>query len=62
MQGYELYEVIFLLTDQLATCPFCGSRTDILLDLGHTTRNAQIHRCLSCQFEFATETDEDYLV
>lgn len=63
MQSYKLYEVVFLLTDQPATCPLCGARTDILLDMSHTVYEAQVHQCLSayCQFEFATQTDLEYV-
>lgn len=48
---------VFILSDQSQTCPKCGSRTDIILDLSHTKNQTQIHECLSdnCNFTFVTE-------
>lgn len=46
--------------DQPVTCPKCGNRTEIVLDLSHTTEETQIHKCLTrdCQNEFVTQKDE----
>lgn len=50
---------VYLYTDQPTTCPQCGSRTYITLDLSHTIRQTQIHKCLfkNCRFEFVMQTD-----
>ena len=48
---------IFIGTDQPATCPKCGNRTEILND----KINYQHHKCPSenCNFEFILEFEED---
>ena len=48
---------IFLSTDQPATCPQCGNRTDITSASGLL----QFHQCLSehCGFQFILEQDEE---
>lgn len=52
-----MYSEVYLYTDQPTTCPKCGLRTDILLDLTHTIEKTQLHKCLSksCSFEFVVE-------
>ena len=52
----------FAYSDQPVTCPKCGSRTDIILDLSHTSEQTQVHKCLfdKCQFEFFVEIDNDF--
>jgi len=54
----EISEV-YLYTDQPTTCPKCGVRTDIVLDLAYTVEKTQLHKCLSkyCGFEFVVEED-----
>ena len=42
-----LFDEFFIRTEQPTTCPFCGNRTEILLDLSHTLEQTQIHKCLS---------------
>lgn len=51
------YKEIILFSDQPITCPKCGSRTEILLDLSHTKNQTQIHQCLAlrCNFKFVVE-------
>ncbi len=46
-------------SDQPITCPKCGVRTDIVLDLSHTTNQTQIHECLNkeCNYQFIVEKD-----
>jgi hypothetical protein len=39
------YNEVLIYSDQPQTCPKCGSRTDILLDLSHTSSQTQIHKC-----------------
>lgn len=47
----------YVQSDQPTTCPKCGIRTEILLELKLQTKVIQIHRCLekNCTFEFSTE-------
>ena len=48
---------VYTYSDQLTTCPVCGARTKIILDLSHTNDQTQIHECLSknCRFEFVIQ-------
>jgi hypothetical protein len=52
-------DTVFLLTDDIMTCPHCGSRTDwedvAPLKQVHTCRNPR------CRFTFHAEWDEDEL-
>jgi hypothetical protein len=59
----KLYEMIWLTGDQPTTCPYCGARTDVVFNLGHSIRNTMVEKCLneSCGFEFVTETDGEFL-
>jgi hypothetical protein len=54
----KLYEMIWLTGDQPITCPYCGSRTDVVFNLTHSIRNTVVEKCLNekCKFEFVTET------
>jgi len=51
---------IFIRTDQPTTCPYCGTRTELLFELVDTRSQAQIHKCLSnkCNFLFIEENDD----
>lgn len=53
------YQEVFTYTGQPATCPECGNRTEIVLDLSHTVELTQIHKCLSiaCQNQFVLQKD-----
>lgn len=53
------YSEVFIFTDQPTTCPKCGTRTDITLDLFLTSEKTQHHICLSakCNFEFIMQND-----
>ena len=48
------YSEVYTYTDQPVTCPKCGARTEITLDLIETPEQTQHHKCLSanCSFEF----------
>ncbi len=35
-------------SDQPTTCPKCGSRTDVFLDMPHTMSVVQVEECLWC--------------
>ena len=52
---------MFTFTDQPTTCPKCGKRTGITLDLINTAQKTQYHKCLSeiCNFKFIIEIDEE---
>ena len=55
----DIYQEIYLRGDQPTTCPICGNRAEILLDLSHINNQPQIHNCMSknCKFTFVEETD-----
>jgi hypothetical protein len=55
------YSEVYTFTDQPATCPKCGSRTEITLDLIDTPEQSQHHKCLSpnCSFEFVMQKDDE---
>lgn len=50
---------VFTFTDQPTTCPKCGSRTKITLDLFNSSEKTQYHQCLSneCDFKFIIEDE-----
>lgn len=51
------FKEVITYNNQPVTCPDCGNRSEIILDLSHTTEQTQIHRCLykNCQNEFVTQ-------
>lgn len=53
------FSYVLIANDQPVTCPKCGARTDIMLDLSHTTNQTQIHECLNekCSNLFVVEKD-----
>lgn len=53
---------LFLMTEDIPVCPFCGSRTEIILDFSHTKNSTQIHECLApdCEFEFVLVFDSEF--
>ena len=59
----ELFRAVFMMTDQPTTCPYCGSRTEIISDLFHTNLKAQVNQCLNekCKTFFAEVQDEEFL-
>lgn len=56
------FSEVFIYSDQPTTCPECGTRTEIILDLSHIKNQTQIHQCLSkkCAFEFVTQHDINF--
>lgn len=54
------YSEVYTFSDQPTTCPKCGSRTEIILDLCHTIDQTQIHKCSikNCEYEFVMQTDK----
>lgn len=55
------FNSVFILGTEISTCPLCGSRTDMILDLSHTNQSVQVHNCLECSYEFVLVEDEDLL-
>jgi len=57
------YKEIIIFSDQPVTCPKCGSRTEILLDLSHAKNQVQVHQCftLKCDFKFVAENDNEFI-
>lgn len=49
---------VFIYSEQPTTCPFCGLRTEIILDLSHIRSQLQVHFCGSCKAQFWLENDE----
>lgn len=56
------FSEVFIYSDQPVTCPKCGLRTEVILDLSHTINQTQIHRCYSaeCNFEFVIQSDFEF--
>ncbi len=52
---------VIIYNDQPVTCPECGNRTEIILDLFNTYEQMQIHKCLSinCEKEFVTQEENE---
>jgi hypothetical protein len=57
----SFYE-IFIYSDQPVTCPNCGSRSEIILDLSHKKYQTQIHKCMNikCVHEFEMQYDDEF--
>lgn len=53
----DLFSKIYIYSDQPATCPKCGSRTEIISDMAHIRYSIQIHQCCirGCEYEFVLE-------
>jgi hypothetical protein len=64
MHNYNMFEntQIFIFSDQPATCPKCGIRNEIVLDLIDAPEFTQYHRCTdaNCAFEFVMQCDMDF--
>jgi len=57
------YSEVFLFSDQPTSCPKCGTRTEITLDLFETPEKTQHHKCFSskCGFGFIMQEDKGLL-
>lgn len=57
MKNFDIY----LMGDQPTTCPRCGARTEILLDLFNSPAKTQYHKCLSkeCKYTFIMEENDE---
>lgn len=55
------YSEVFIFNDQPTTCPKCGNRTEITLELTNTVEKTQYHKCFSsdCSFNFVVEEDTE---
>lgn len=53
---------LFIYSANPTTCPKCGLRSEIILDLSHTKDQTQIHKCPNekCGFEFLMQYDKDF--
>jgi hypothetical protein len=58
------FQEILIISDQPTTCPKCGSRTEITLDLSHINNHVQVHQCLNylCKNQFVVESDKELIV
>lgn len=56
------YCEVYIFSDQPTSCPKCGARTEIILNLAHTKDKTEIHLCpdLNCNYEFIMQYDEDF--
>jgi transposase-like protein len=54
------FSEIFVYSEQPATCPKCGSRTEIILDLLYSKDQTQIHVCPKCEYEFVMQYDKEF--
>ena len=56
------FSEIFIYSDQPATCPNCGSRSEIILELSQIKYQTQIHKCKNtkCVHEFEMQYDEEF--
>ncbi len=54
------YQEIYIYSDVPTTCHLCGSGTEIILNLSHKINRTQVHKCLSCQYEFVMQTDDEF--
>jgi hypothetical protein len=56
------YSLVYIYSDQPTTCPRCGARSEVVLDLSHTNNRTEVHLCLDkyCKYEFIMQYDEDF--
>lgn len=56
------YSFVYIYSDQPSTCPKCGCRSEVILNLSHTTDKTEVHLCpnASCNYEFVMQYDEDF--
>lgn len=50
------------MSEDIPTCPYCGSRTEIILDFSHTKNSTQVHQCLAtnCKSKFVIVSDSEF--
>lgn len=56
------YSEVYIYSDQPTTCPKCGTRSEIILNFGHTTDKTEVHLCpnTNCNYKFVMQYDEDF--
>ncbi|MCC6186246.1 MAG: hypothetical protein IT256_03750 [Chitinophagaceae bacterium] len=52
----------YIYSDQPTTCPLCGTRSQVILNLSHTKDKTEVHKCLqsNCGYEFVMQHDQDF--
>jgi len=57
------YNDVIICSEQPQTCPICGARTEIILDLWQTLNQSQIHECLNfnCKNQFVVEAGKEII-
>lgn len=55
------YTEVYIYSDQPTTCPRCGTRSELILNLSHTIDKTEVHMCTkaNCGYEFVMQCDED---
>lgn len=59
MSGVSEFDNVFIMGDETPCCSKCGARTEIVAEYTQTRPYCQLHRCLSCFFEFVLIDDDD---
>ena len=56
------YSEVYIYSDQPTTCPKCGARSKVVLNLSHTNDKTEVHLCPDndCNYEFVMQYDEDF--
>ncbi len=54
------FSEVIVYSDQPTTCPKCGLRSEITVDLSHTNDVTQIHKCPNEKCEFVMQYDIDF--
>lgn len=56
-----LFNEVYIYSDQPTTCPQCGTRPEVLLNLSHTIEKIEVHLCpqKNCNYEFVMQCDEE---
>ena len=59
----ELFSELFVYSDQPVTCPYCGTSSEVILDMQHTMDITQVHKCMNqnCLSEFVMVYDIDFV-
>ena len=52
---------VYIYNDQPVTCPLCGNRTEIVLDLSYQPEQTQVHKCRTkkCDNKFITQKGDE---
>ena len=57
----SVFSEVYIYTDQPTTCPQCGTRSEIFLNLSHTRDKTEVHLCpqKNCGYEFVMQCDDE---